>query len=265
MSVIANSSKSIITASLLLLLLLSWRYTFQYASLALVFPMTILIVLTLSRFRFLMHRKKYVLRYYFKQETFLFRLLSGRFLTAIQASISSLIYTFSLCVFVALASFVEGLFLLAVWCIVVAVLVFSRPGVKNQAAVGIADTVSKKLAIIVSFLLIAPSYIVVMFNSSIPAYVDATSIISTMDAASQSVVSISYFTNMVLKAVTEFTAAQWYSMVVGMDNLNNMIVELFGWFIFLLYSGVALLGMSVASAEFALMRIPGKSKGGPDP
>ena len=86
------------------------------------------------------------------------------------------------------------------------------------------------------------------FYAPVPDFIKPGSLVQTMKAASREVASICPVINLSLKATQEFTSLLWFYMVAGADGLAHVWLRYLLWAVFLLYSGVALVGMSYLSA-----------------
>lgn len=239
-------------ATLTLGALILWRYIYPYTCFSLIIPLFFATVICAGRFAARMHRRRYWASYYLKKSSWLHHLMTGRTFSMILAIITGSVYTFSLSTFTALGGaaeiimlFLNGLLALFLHPIVSAL-------IQRHAATDVANHATKRLLTLSCFTITAIIYIAILLNTKIPDYIDPTSLRASVDAASQQVASLCPFINISLKGVQEFTASQWFYMVASTGVIESSLLKYASWLLFLAYSSLALMGMSLLSAELAV-------------
>jgi hypothetical protein len=244
--------RTAIAATVTLSALILWRYTYPYTCLSLVIPLFFAIVICAGRFVARMHRRRYWASYYLIENSPLYHLVTGRIFSLILAIITGCVYAFSLSAFTALGGafeismlFLNGLLALILHPIASAL-------IQRHAATGVVNHATKRLLTLSCFTITAIIYIAILLNTTIPDYIDPTSLRDSVNAASQQVASQCPFINISLKGIQEFTATQWFFMVASTGFLESSMLKYASWLIFLGYSSLALMGMSLLSAELAV-------------
>ena len=169
----------------------------------------------------------------------------------ILAIITGSVYAFSLSAFTALGGTVEIIMLFLNGLLALFLHPITSAFVQRHAAIDVADLATKRLLTLSCFTVTAIIYIVILYKTKMPNYIDPTSLRASVDAASQQVGSLCPFINISLKGVQEFTAIQWFYMVASTGLLESPMLKYASWLVFLGYSSLALMGMSLISAELA--------------
>lgn len=232
--------------------LLLWRYTYPYTCFSLAAPIFFATVICAGRFVENMHRRRYWASYYLNTSSSLYPLITGKTFSLSRALITGIVYTFSLSAFTALSGIIEFILLIFNGLIALFLLPVTTNYVRKHAAVDVTSHATRRLLTITCFTITAIIYIVILLNTKIPDYIDPTSLKVSVDAASQQVASQCAYINITLKLVQEFTATQWYFMVANTGFLESMWLRYASWLVFLGFSSLALMGMSVLSAELAV-------------
>jgi hypothetical protein len=244
--------RTAIAATVTLSALILWRYIYPYTCLSLVIPLFFAIVICAGRFVASMHRRRHWASYYLKENSSLYLLVTGRLFSMIRAIITGTVYAFSLSAFTALGGAYEMITLFLNGFLVLILHPVTKDFIQRHAAIGVADHATKRLLALSSFTITAIIYIAILFNTKMPDYIDPTSLRASVNAASQQVASQCPFINISLKGVQEFTATQWFFMVASTGFLESSMLKYASWLVFLGYSSLALMGMSLLSAELAV-------------
>lgn len=247
----ARLPRAALGAALALGLIAAWAIAAPYTCLALVVPLGLLAVLSAGALAPVLAYRRHRAGFYFPQHGRLYRLAGGALLTAPGLTLTALIYAASLAAFAALGGFAERASL--VLCALVSTL--AMPWVARRLAPLVAPRAHaflvKRLLAWGGFLLALPAYLALELNSPLPDYLDPRSLAGTVDAASAAVSSRCGFTNVALKLSRELEATQWFFMLTGTAQLPTAASRGLGWGLFLLYSGLALMGMGRFCAEIA--------------
>jgi len=170
----------------------------------------------------------------------------------IRAIIIGTVYAFSLSAFTALGGVYEMITLFLNGSLVLLLYPVTKGFIQQHAAIGVVDHATKRLLALSCFTITAIIYVAILLNTKMPDYIDPTSLIASVDAASQQVASQCPFINISLKGVQEFTATQWFFMVASTGFLESSWLKYASWLVFLGYSSLALMGMSLFMAELTV-------------
>ena len=232
--------------------LILWRYIYPYTCLSLVIPLSIASVICTGRFVARMHRRRYWASYYLIENSPLYHLVTGRTFSMILAIITGSVYALSLSAFTALGGAFEMIMISLNGLLAIILHPIASALTQRHAATGVANHATKRLLTLSCFTITAIIYIAILLNTKIPDYIDPTSLRASVDAASQQVASQCPFINISLKGVQEFTATQWFFMVGSTGFLESSMLKYASWLVFLGYSSLAFMGMSLLSAELAV-------------
>ena len=169
----------------------------------------------------------------------------------LRAIVAGVVYALTLSAFTALGGAFEIIMLVLNGFLAIILYPIASSFIQKHIAIGLADHATKRLLTLSCFTITAIIYIVILLNTKIPDYIDPTSLKASVNAASQQVASQCTFINISLKGVQEFTATQWFFMVASTVFLESSILKYASWLVFLGYSSLALMGMSILSAELA--------------
>jgi len=162
------------------------------------------------------------------------------------------VYAFSLSAFTALGGTIEMLMLFLNGFLVLILHLITSTFIQRHAAIGVSTLATKRLLAFSCFTITAIIYITILLNTEMPDYIDPTSLRASVDAASQQVASQCPFINISLKGVQEFTATQWFYMVGSTGFIGSVWLKYASWLVFLSFSSLALMGMSLLSAELTV-------------
>jgi hypothetical protein len=232
--------------------LILWRYIYPYTCLSLFMPLSFAAVICAGRFVARMHRRRYWASYYLIDNSPLYQLMTGRTFAIILATITGSIYAFSLSAFTALGGTIEMIMIFLNGILAIILHPVASALIQKHAATGVSNYATKRLLTLSCFSITAIIYITVLLNTKIPGYIDPTSLKASVDAASQQVASQCPVINISLKGVQEFTATQWFFMVASTGFLESSMFKYASWLVFLGYTSLALMAMSLLSAELVV-------------
>jgi hypothetical protein len=242
-------------------LLAAWAIAAPYTCLALVVPAGLLAVLVAGALAPVLAYRRHRAGFYFPRDGLLYRIAGGALLAVPGLTLSALLYAASLAAFAALGGFAER----ASLALCAAVSTLALPWCSHRLAPRVSPMAHaffvKRLLAWSGFLVALPTYLALALNSPVPDYLDPRSLAGTIDSASATVASRCGFTNFALKLCRELEAVQWFFMVTGSAQLPTAAWRALGWGLFLLYSGLALMGMGRCCAEIAgfLCRLDGSA------
>lgn len=241
-----------ILVSLALGALILWRYIYPYTCYSLAIPLALAIAICTGIFVERIHRRKYWASYYLIESSPLHRLVTGRTFSMTLAVVTGSVYAFSLSVFTALGGAFEMIIIFLNGILAIILYPIASSLIQRHATTCVAKHAIKRLLKLSCFTITAIIYTAILFNTKIPDYIDPTSLEATVDTASQQVASQCTFINISLKGAQEFTATQWFFMIASTGFLESPMLKYASWLVFLGYSSLALMGMSILSTDLAV-------------
>lgn len=237
-----NIKLSIASIFTVFVILFSWKITYSYHCLALVFPLILLAIIAWSLIEIKKYQKKCFRDCYLKEDSLLARFVISKTITMIFYLLASIAMTMSI-----MHSIIDypkelwGYIGLHAIIIVIIFNLFNKLLI-NSIHAKYLPLFSREMTIN-TMLLLLPVYIYIVFNSYEPIYLRETWR-ETIEIATNSIYSQCYMVDYILKLKTELDALFWWSVIYTSDNTGNNIFKYSIWIAFIIINGLAILGIN---------------------
>jgi len=234
-----KSNKAKIVLSLTgFLVILAWKSVHTESCLVLAFPITIIIIISMSVIEFSAKKKECLAQFYFIESSLLYRLYNSKKILFIKSLLLSVLLGTSLMIAVVFwdIKIIQILFfdIFILYWIYAKTLNILAGSIKKMMKYVIAKDISVSIN---TFLLIV-SILIVEIYSPIPIYVDIslkTTLISAYNIFSSECTVI----NFLLKLNAEKDAFSWWAMLNVDNHINDKNLKILAWTTFLLSNSLA--------------------------
>ena len=200
-----------------------WKILFQYSCAALIFPAMLMLLLFYGIYQKKTIKQRYAYRFYFSDNTLLFRIFTKKFFvilwSLISAIIISLFFAFSVINF-KIADFIifgiDGIFLLLLFEFL------NRTDIFNKDH---KSVIIKSIVVNINISVMVLIYIIIQLYSPAPDYI-APSLEQTVVNASANVASTCDIINIIAKLNVEIEAIKWWFMIDSTTFIKKIITSL---------------------------------------
>lgn len=237
--------------SIILLFLFYFTYSqvYSHTSWTLLLPLLVLLVTTYGIYQCRLYKRQCIARCFLREGTWPYAVMHGRFFCIVFSLFIAFIYTVSLMSFIALDTWHGLQYVLANFVLLIFFYSLLNPVIHRWVSQNISEVITRKIVSGCAFVLIAPIYIWISFNTPIPEYVDPNSLSNTISSASQEVFIVCPLTNFIMKAVHEFNAIFFYYSTVSSLTLENNLLRFLIWMLFFVKTSFVFMAMSRFNIE----------------
>ena len=171
----------------------------------------------------------------FKQESWIYRIMTGKILLLIFSVILALVLSLPLIAFSALANHSDIIFTFASLTVTALLYPIILRFSSRHVIEGMNVIMAKRIVVLFSLtgMLLIYTYIS-YYHISLPSYLDASSLKNTVDTASQSVASLCSTNNLFLKWSQEIEATMIFSLLVASKKIDSNGLHSIYWIVFFL-------------------------------
>ena len=261
--IITTSVQKVLIGSFATIVLLTlWKTTYQYSCWSLFFPFLILLFVGIGQFEHLLLQKRCRVNCMFKQNSLIYRVLTGKILLIVSTVFFTILFTIPLVTFIALASKSDLMFTLASLTITAFLYPLILKASKHHVIDGMSTIMAKHVVIILSLIIMLAFYTYISFyHISFPSYLDPTSLKNTVDASSQSISSLCPSINLLLKWSQETEATLIFGTMVASKNSVSSGISIFYWFVLFLHHSLVFAALAKLQVELISQSITFNSKG----
>lgn len=231
------------TALSFFLIFFTWKLTYSYHCLSLLFPFIMLLVISYGYIELKMEERKCIKKCYFKEKSFFAKLLSSHIFVTLFYIVASITMTIS--TFIVSLDFSKLLWLYLVLHIALSILMFR--GLSYFFQKTFQENYQKLFARewsirIMAFILIGV-FIYLSLNTYTPEYL-THSLKETIENARGTVSSDCRYIETFLQYAKSIDASFWWIISEGTEQVNNTVIKTGIWLAFLFYNSLAILGIN---------------------
>ncbi|MBT4077917.1 MAG: hypothetical protein HOM14_13065 [Gammaproteobacteria bacterium] len=256
-------SKILIGSGATVVLLALWKASYQYTCWSWFFPFMIFLFIATGQFEHVMLKRKCQVNCMFKQESWVYKVMTGKILLVIFTVFITAVLSIPLITFSALANQSDIIF--TVISLTITALLYS-PILKfssHHVIEGMNIIMVKRIVVLFSLTIMLLTYTYTSYyHISVPSYLDETSLTNTVDNASQSVASLCSINNLFLKWSQETEATVIFSMLVASKKIDNSGISSLYWVMFFLNHALVFAALARLQVELISHAVKINNKGG---
>ncbi len=225
------------------LLFFTWKASYSYHCISLIFPLIMLFVISRGYIELKMEERSCFKKCYFKENTFFSRILTSRFFVTIFYLLLSIVMTIS--TFLISIDFSILLWSYFIVHILLSVLLFRYLNhlFKNTFHDKYQLIFAREWTIRIMTVLLIVVFIYISLNEYTPVYL-SHSLSETVNNATNAISSSCDVINVILKFGKTVDSSFWWVVYESTEQVNNTLIKTGIWFAFLFYNSLALLGIN---------------------